>query len=58
MFFIVWRLDEDWREPFGMLAAAFGWAPDVLDELLLEDIPHWVKQAKRWGFGGAYGRKT
>jgi hypothetical protein len=41
-----------------MLAGAFGWSPDVIDEILLDDLPSWIKQAKRWGFGGAYGRKA
>ena len=55
---MLWTIEQNWRDPFGMLAAAFGWPPAVLDELTLVEVPQWIEQAKKWGFGGQYGRKA
>ncbi len=41
-----------------MLSGAFGWTPAEIDALLLDDLEAWIAQAKKWGFGGQYGRKT
>ncbi len=53
----LWTLPPGYRDTFGMLAGAFGWAPVVIYGIPLDELPGWIDQAKKWGFEGRLNGK-
>ena len=41
-------MPPDWRDVFGLLAAAFGWGPRDLYDIPIRELEAWKQQAMKW----------